>query len=247
MRAEHAALITAALAAVFLWPRSARASESIIDRSSIGDDLSDAVEIDAPFTEGYAVLSLDLSGIFDSIDWLEGGEVQTNDPVGAFLYMIRSTEHRASDVASGADYGTFFGGGRFTNFADHPVITGELRGVPLKPEWCRAAGFPSGRCVSTAAGAYQFTRPTWEQFRARGAWGARLPDFSPASQDEAARRVLGTLGVPAMLARGELQRAIAAAAPRWASLPGSTSGQPQKSMAFAIAKFNEGATKGWQA
>lgn len=247
MRAEHAALITAALAAVFLWPRSARASESIIDRSSIDDDLSDAVEIDAPFTEGYSVPSLDLSGIFDSIDWLEGGEVQTNDPVGAFLYMIRSTEHRASDVASGADYGTFFGGGRFTNFADHPVITGELRGVPLKPEWCRAAGYPSGRCVSTAAGAYQFTRPTWEQFRARGAWGPRLPDFSPASQDEAARRILGTLGVPAMLAQGDLQRAIAAAAPRWASLPGSTSGQPQKSMAFAIAKFNEGATKGWQA
>lgn len=247
MRAEHAALITAALAAVFLWPRSARASESIIDRSSIGDDLSDAVEIDAPFTEGYSVPMLDIPGIFDSIDWLEGGEVQTSNPVGAFLYMIRSAEHRASDVASGADYGTFFGGGRFMNFADHPVITGELRGVPLKPEWCRAAGFPSGRCVSTAAGAYQFTRPTWEQFRARGAWGPRLPDFSPASQDEAARRILGTLGVPAMLARGDLQGAILAAAPRWASLPGSTSGQPQKSMAFAIAKFNEGATKGWQA
>lgn len=241
------ALLTAALAAVFLWPRSARASESIIDRSLIGEDLSNAVDIEGPFTEGYSVGMLDIPGIFDSIDWLEGDEVQTNDPIGAFLYMIRSAEHRASDVRSGADYGTFFGGARFTNFADHPVNTGELKGVPLKPEWCRAAGFPSGRCVSTAAGAYQFTRPTWNELRAAGRWGPRLPDFSPRSQDEAAVRLLGRLGVPSHLARGDLEAAILAAAPRWASLPGSTSGQPQKSMAFAIAKFNEGASKGWQA
>lgn len=170
------------------------------------------------------------------------------DPVSAFLYMIRSAEHRASDVRSGQDYRTFFGGARFSNMADHPVNTGELKGVPLKPEWCRAAGFPSGRCVSTAAGAYQFTRPTWNELRAPGRWGPRLPDFSPANQDEAARRLLGRLGVPARLAAGDLQGAIAAAAPRWASLPGSTSGQPQKSMAFAIAKFNEGMNAGtWQA
>lgn len=248
MNSRTLALGAAAIAAVLLWPRSARASEQIIDREAMGDDLRNAVEIDAPFTEGYSAGLLDLGSVFDSVDWLESDTVQTNNPIAAFLYMIRSAEHRASDVRSGADYGTFFGGGRFTNFADHPVNTGELKGVPLKPEWCRAAGYPSGRCVSTAAGAYQFTRPTWNELRAAGRWGPRLPDFSPRNQDEAAVRLLGRLGVPSLLARGDLEAAILAAAPRWASLPGSTSGQPQKSMAFAIAKFNEGATQGtWQA
>jgi muramidase (phage lysozyme) len=154
--------------------------------------------------------------------------------------MIRSSEHLARDVASGADYSTFFGGGRFTNFADHPVNTGELKGVPLKPEWCRAAGFPGGKCVSTAAGAYQFTRPTWNELRGAGAWGGRLPDFSPASQDEAARRLLRRIGALPLIERGEIPEAILTAAGRWASLPGSTSGQPQKSMEFALRKFNEG-------
>lgn len=247
MNSRTLALGAAAIAAVLLSMRSARASESIIDRNAMGDDLRDAIELDVPVTEGYGPGLLDLGSVFDSIDWLEGDAMQTNNPIAAFLYMIRSAEHRASDVRTGADYGTFFGGGRFTNFADHPVNTGELKGVPLKPEWCRAAGFPSGRCVSTAAGAYQFTRPTWNELRAAGRWGPRLPDFSPASQDEAAVRLLGRLGVPAMLAAGDLQGAIRTASARWASLPGSTSGQPQKSMAFALAKFNEGTSMTWQA
>lgn len=248
MNSRTLALGAAAIAAVLLSMRSARASESIIDRSVTADDLPDAFDYEGPVTEGYSAGMLDLGSVFNSIDWLEGDTVQTNNPIAAFLYMIRSAEHRASDVRSGTDYGTFFGGARFTNFADHPVNTGELKGVPLKPEWCRAAGFASGQCVSTAAGAYQFTRPTWNELRAAGRWGPRLPDFSPRSQDEAAVRLLGRLGVPALLAAGDLPGAIAAAAPRWASLPGSTSGQPQKSMAFAIAKFNEGAQLGtWQA
>jgi muramidase (phage lysozyme) len=230
---------TAALAAVLLWPRTARASANIIDDS--GDDVSGGFELDIPVTEGYSAPLLDLSGI----DWLQDEPPMTalatpDENVRAFLYMIRSCEHLARDVESGADYSTFFGGGRFTNYADHPVNTGELRGVPLKPEWCRAAGFPGGKCVSTAAGAYQFTRPTWNELRAAGAWGRRLPDFSPASQDEAARRLLQRIGALPQIERGDVEEAIITASSRWASLPGSTSGQPQKKMSFALAKFNDG-------
>lgn len=239
MKPQTLALATAALAAVLLWPRGARAS--IIDQSRIGEDTSGAPELDIPVTEGYSAPLLDLS----NIDWLENGNGMTgiatpDENVRAFLYMLRSCEHLARDVESGADYSTFFGGGRFTNYIDHPVNTGELKGVPLKPEWCRAAGFPGGKCVSTAAGAYQFTRPTWNELRAAGAWGRRLPDFSPASQDEAARRLLQRIGALPLIERGEIPEAVIIASARWASLPGSTSGQPQKKMEFALSKFNQG-------
>jgi muramidase (phage lysozyme) len=251
VNSRELAIAGAALAAFLLWPKQSRASEVIIDRNAPDDP--NALEFDLPLTEGYSAPTFAFPDVFSSIDWLEGDVFMKNDPLSAFLYMIRSSEHLLGDVKTGNDYRTFFGGARFFDFSDHPVITGELKGVPLKPEWCRAAGYPSGRCVSTAAGAYQFTRPTWDDgkgggLRAAGRWGPRLPDFSPANQDEAARRLLSRLGVPARLATGDLQGAIAAASARWASLPGSTSGQPQKSMAFALAKFNEGLSTGtWQA
>lgn len=166
-----------------------------------------------------------------------------NDPMSnlsAFLYMLRSCEHSAADVASNADYTTFYGGSRFFNVGDHPVATGEKVGIPLPPEWCRKAGFASGNCVSTAAGAYQFTLPTWRSLRIAGAWGPYLPDFSPPSQDEAARRLLIQTGAITAIASGDIGRAIAIASATWASLPGSSAGQHPRSIEFATAKFNEG-------
>lgn len=243
MNARSVALLTAALAAVLLLvPR--RGTATPIDHEFIDDpSLNDAPEFPGPVTEGYSDDSID----WGLINWFEGIDtVNTGSPsdnLRGFLYMLRSCEHLSGDVARALDYGTFFGGGRFYNFADHPVNTGELRGVPLKPEWCRAAGFASGRCVSTAAGAYQFTRPTWDGLRASGRHGPRLPDFSPASQDEAARRLLAQIGALAMIEAGNIEGAIRVASARWASLPGSTSGQPQKSMQFALAKFNEGVAR----
>lgn len=238
MRLSGAALSTAALAAVLLlWSRSANASavaDTSIDPAIVP---SDAPEFDGPVTDAEPDLSM--------VDWLDiPGPVSMVDDMAtnlaAFLYMIRNCEHRADDVRALGDYGTFFGGSRFYNFSDHPVLTGEKKGVPLKPEWCRRAGFASGVCVSTAAGAYQFTVRTWQDMRRSGPWGPRLPDFTPASQDTAAARLLGTLGVPELLAAGQLDQAVRVASQRWASLPGSTSGQPQKSLAFAMAKFDEG-------
>lgn len=174
---------------------------------------------------------------------MEGVEIMNGNPsdnLSAFLYAIRMCEHLPRDVATGDDYRTFYGGSRFFSFADHPVITGEKEGVRLPAEWCRRAGIASGVCVSTAAGAYQFTRPTWAEFRAAGTWGPRLPDFSPASQDEAARRVLQRIGALAAVERGDLATALQRASVRWASLPGSTSGQPQKTLTYFASKFNDG-------
>lgn len=153
------------------------------------------------------------------------------------LYAIRTAEVGRVPDAERYFYG--YGFARFSGTDDHPIITGELRPVPLPERFCRAAGLRPG-CVSTAAGAYQFIRPTWERLRQAGRWGPRLPDFSPASQDEAARRLLREIGAARALERGDTQDAIARSATQWASLPGSTAQQGGISMARALALVAEG-------
>ena len=158
----------------------------------------------------------------------------------AFQYMLRSCEHRfPDDVVNDAAYSIFYGGSRFSDLSDHPVNTGEKAGVPLPPHMCVAAGYASGVCVSTAAGAYQFTRPTWNGLRAAGAWGPRLPDFSKESQDEAAIRLLGQIGALPLIDAGDFEGAIVRASKRWASLPGSTAKQGGHSLDYALARITE--------
>lgn len=159
--------------------------------------------------------------------------------LAAFLYMIRSSEHIfPRDVTSGDDYFIFYSGTRFTDSSDHPVLTGEMQGVPLPPEVCINAGFANGVCVSTAAGAYQITVPTWREIRNYN--GPEIPDFSPDSQDEAARRILEKIGALPLIYSGDLARAITIAGQRWASLPGARAKQNQRSADFVIARYNEG-------
>lgn len=156
----------------------------------------------------------------------------------ALLYAIRTAEHGVW-TDDGLRYFRFYGGSGFAGVADHPVATGEKRGVPLPDKYCRGAGLAPG-CVSTAAGAYQIILPTWRRVREAGRWGPRLDDFGVASQDEAARRILGESGALAQLDAGNVEGAILRAGIRWASLPGSTSGQPQRSMETVLAWFEEG-------
>lgn len=158
------------------------------------------------------------------------------DPVDAFLFMIRCCENVALDVASDADFQTFYGGSRFTDMSNHPVLTGEKVGIKLDPQTCRNAGIPSGNCVSTAAGALQMTVPTWQVY----GLGAGETDFSPAAQLRAGRRILDGLGATTLINRGDIAGAIALAGKRWASLPGALGGQKQKSVAYAMARFNDG-------
>jgi lysozyme len=161
---------------------------------------------------------------------------ENQDVVGAFLYMIRASEHVfPRDVANDAAYGIFYGGSRFRNFADHPVNTGEKRGVTLSDAICKAAGLRPG-CVSTAAGAYQIIRPTWNRLKEK--YG--FPDFSPSSQDAAAIYLLLESGAYDLIVAGDIEGAIKKASKIWASLPGNTYQQSPKSLAYAIDRFNEG-------
>ena len=168
---------------------------------------------------------------------IENSIVNTISPLAAFLYMIRSTENPS--VADADRYFRFYGNSTFSDMSDHPVNTGEKSGVKLSDAMCRAAGFSPG-CVSTAAGAYQITRPTWDEVRASGAWGPFLEDFSQASQDEAARRILIQVGATPYIP-DNLPLAIARASSRWASLPGSTAQQHPSNLDVALAYFNDAA------
>jgi len=162
----------------------------------------------------------------------------TNLPtdVKAFLWMIRACEHRyPRDVVNDACYNMFYGGKIFQDLADHPVVTGELAPVPLPDRLCLAAGL-TPPCYSTAAGAYQFIRPTWTRLRNK----LGLDDFSEQNQDKAALELLKETGIVDLIQAGEIEAAIRKASNIWASLPGSTAQQNPKAMGYALDRFAEG-------
>jgi lysozyme len=190
----------------------------------------DAAEVDTSVSgDIFDILGVGLP-VFD-----QGGVMDLpSQNVAAFLYMIRRAEHDAAKVATGTDYTEFYGGTQFSDLSDHPLNTGEKVGVPLKPEQCRALGYMSGVCVSTAAGAYQIIRPTWDRIRKLN---PPLPDFSPASQDAAAIRLLNEKGLLRIVDAGDVQTAIAGASSLWASLPGSNAGQNPRSLDEVLAFY----------
>lgn len=119
------------------------------------------------------------------------------------------------------------------SFNDHPYSLGEWKGVKLTDQQCRGAGLSPG-CISTAAGKYQITVSTWRSVKPR----LGLPDFSPASQDAAAIELLREVGALALIERGDLAGAVAAARRTWASLPGAGyAGQGERSFASVQSSY----------
>lgn len=181
--------------------------------------------------------NFDYAGNFIDVQTEAALMADINQRVAAFLYMIRCSEHVfPRDIVDDMCYWTFYGGGLFENQADHPVLTGECKGIPLSYNTCVAAGFKDGSCVSTAAGAYQIIKPTWMRVREKA---PRLPDFTPESQDEAAIRLLKECGAYPYIVAGDITTAVRKASKLWASLPGSSAQQGPKSEAFVLARYNE--------
>jgi lysozyme len=150
----------------------------------------------------------------------------------AFLEMIKRAE---GTTARGDPYRVCYAY-RHTvqNMADHPAITGEWRGEPLSATMCAGAGLSSG-CVSTAAGAYQFIKPTWVGLKKK----LGLTDFSAASQDAGAIELLRQRGALAYVEQGRFSEAINAARKEWASLAGAGYGQGERSLSWLEARFTE--------
>jgi muramidase (phage lysozyme) len=140
------------------------------------------------------------------------------DEMKAFLWMIRWCEGTANPDG----YRTLFGGRLFDSFADHPrqLIRFKLKGVTYK---------------SSAAGAYQFLRSTWDSLVKM--YGYK--DFSPENQDAAAIQLIKGRRAYQDVLNGDIVTAIKKCNREWASLPGSPYGQPVKTMSECLRVYGE--------
>jgi muramidase (phage lysozyme) len=140
--------------------------------------------------------------------------------LAAFLAMIRVSEGTAGTNG----YSTLVGGSQFFDYSDHPRILIDLPNLGIK---------------SSAAGAYQILRRTWDGVAAK----LHLPDFSPASQDAAAVELIRQrTALPDVLA-GRFAAAVEKCRKEWASLPGAGYGQRENSLErLQTAYLNAGGT-----
>ena len=99
-----------------------------------------------------------------------------------------------------------FGYKEFNDLSRHPNI-------PIK--------FNDKGDITTAAGTYQITAPTWEeQAKKQG-----LKDFSPENQDRAAVGIMRDIGALDAFKEGNFDKAKQLLGTKWASIPGSTIGK----------------------
>lgn len=117
--------------------------------------------------------------------------------------------------------------------AEHrPDGSVEWHGEPLADNLCIAAGL-NPVCISTAAGRYQITRPTW--LRLKGL--LKLSNFGPGAQDDCGVQLIKERGALELVNAGSIAAAIALCHPLWASFPGSTAGQPQKPLNDLLGRY----------
>lgn len=140
--------------------------------------------------------------------------------LAAFLAMIRVSEGTAGTNG----YRTLVGGGLFNDYSDHPRVLVSLPNLGIN---------------SSAAGAYQILRRTWDGVAGK----LGLADFSPASQDAAAVELIRQrAALPDVLA-GRFAAAVDKCKKEWASLPGAGYGQRENSLARLEAAYvNAGGT-----
>lgn len=120
--------------------------------------------------------------------------------------------------AEGAGYNTIVGGSTFDDLSRHPRVVG-----------VRTRSGPS-----TAAGAYQITAQTYDDFAPK----LGITDFSQESQDKIAREIIRRQGALEDVQAGNWESAINKLGGRWASLPSSKSGQSKRTMEWALAQLN---------
>jgi muramidase (phage lysozyme) len=101
-------------------------------------------------------------GLFDDLIPQAAGAKTIPNEGRALLSAIAGGESQG--------YNQMYGGGLFSDFADHP-----RQAIPIQSG-------PNAGKTSSAAGLYQFLGPTWDEVKKE----ANLPDFSPASQDQGA-------------------------------------------------------------
>lgn len=125
----------------------------------------------------------------------------------AFLQMIQASE--------GGRYNVAFGNKTFSSYSQHPNISTKFQTLEKDGN----GNYKTD--VSTAAGAYQILKPTWDAVAKK--YG--LKDFSPDSQDRAALYLaLEKPGMYDAIKAGDVRKMVGLVNNVWTSLPGSTVG-----------------------
>ncbi len=146
--------------------------------------------------------------------------------ISAFLATIRHSE--GTDLAPDP-YRVCYGYRHtIADLSEHPAVSGEWHGESLANLGPAYVGK-----VSTAAGAYQLIAPTWRTCKSI----LHLQDFTGPSQDAAAIELIREAGALHAVEYGYVANAITACKSIWASLPGGSSGQPQRSFAELISAY----------
>lgn len=107
---------------------------------------------------------------------------------------------------------------KMKDYCDHPRVSVQL----------------SKKLWSTAAGRYQILERTFDAYRRE----LSLPDFSPASQDAIAHRLIAERGATELIYAGEIEEAITRVNKIWASLPGAGYGQNENSLEKLLSYYN---------
>jgi lysozyme len=160
-------------------------------------------------------------------------EMSADKNLSAFLMALRYGEGTAGPDG----FNLLCGGGRFADYARHPALSG-WGGWRMPLAMAQAAGFPNG-AVSTAAGAFQINRPTYNRVAAK----LGLSDFSPATQIAIAVELIREKGALADAQAGRARVAADKVRKVWASLPGAGYGQHEVASNTFINKYtNAGGT-----
>lgn len=236
MSAKRAAVALILLAGVAAYVYAAkRAEQGAIDAA--------APEAAPTWWDGVTEIVPDLPGLPSFDFWTQSNQEETDTKVdnmtktidgGANLAAFKEAVSRSEGTAGQGDPYRVCYAYKHTvqDMTDHPAVTGEWKGEQLPDAMCKAAGFGSG-CVSTAAGKYQFTKPTWQRLKKK----LKLPDFSGPSQELACDELLRECGAYELASRGEVKEAAQAARRTWASLPGSGYAQPERSVAWLQSQY----------
>jgi len=193
--------------------------------AALGALVSYSVNTFAAYTSGdvppYIPPPSDPQVIFNAIDEVVM-QPDAQSQVNALLSVIRQFE-------SNDDYYILYGGGHFSDDSQHPNIR-----VPFyNPR--RAGPYGVANDYSTAAGAYQINKPTYDTYAPR----LGVTDFSPATQDMLAYVILNDVGADVAVANGDIAQAFQLASKKWASMPGSTAGQNPQALQVALNAYQQ--------
>jgi len=141
-----------------------------------------------------------------------------------FLHGLSAAEGTAQHENP---YAVSFGGSTLSDLSAHPGTSRSFTQTDGKKN------------TTTAAGAYQFTKGTWDE----AAKALNLTDFGPESQDKAALYLAHKHGALDDILSGNFRPAVDKLGGEWASLPSSRAPQNKRSEQFMADAFAKAADR----